>query len=225
MTRICVVLASSSPARLKLLRSAGIDPEVRASGVDEEALTASFAGAALEHLVVALALAKAQDVAAQLPEPGSETLVVAADSLFRIDGEVVGKPGSPAAARQRLAGLAGRCGELLTGHALILLSGRERTSREAVAVTRVCFERYTAEELDAYVATGEPINVAGGFTLDGIAAPFIAGVQGDPSNVIGLSLPLLRRMAAALGIFWPDLWSVSPSEVERTPRNGNPRLP
>lgn len=208
---ITVVLASGSPARLRLLQSAGIQPEVVVSTVDEDALAASLAELTTAELVQALADAKLADVVSGLDAVAEPTLVIAADSLFEIDGMVMGKPGSRAAARTRLAGLAGRCGQLLTGHALTLVvpDGILRPSR-GVATTQVRFERFTDAELDAYVATDEPVSVAGGFTLDGIAAPFISGIEGDPSNVIGLSLPLVRRLATDLGVFWPDLWTQRP---------------
>lgn len=205
---IRVVLASSSPARRRLLQAAGIEPEVIPSDVDEDALAASLIDLTTAELVQALADAKLDDVLAALDAASGPTLVVAADSLFEIDGMVMGKPGSPAAAKARLSGLAGRCGDLLTGHAVALLvpDGVLPPCRD-VASTRVCFAAFTDAELEAYVATGEPVFVAGGFTLDGFAGPFIEGIDGDPSNVVGLSLPLLRRLAAELGVFWPDLWS------------------
>lgn len=178
-----------------------------ASSVHEDALAATLPELTTTELVQALADAKLDDVVSGLGAVNRPTLVIAADSLFDVDGVVMGKPGSPAAARVRLSGLAGRCGQLLTGHALTLLvaDGILRPCR-GVATTLVYFEQFTDAELDAYVATGEPVAVAGGFTLDGIAAPFIRGIEGDPSNVIGLSLPLVRRLAAELGVFWPDLW-------------------
>ncbi len=202
-----VVLGSASPARLGLLRDAGVPVSVVVAAVDEEALAADWDPSDAAGLVQALADAKADAVVARLGPVTQPTIVVAADSMFRFDGDILGKPGTPETARQRLAQLSGRTGHLLTGHTVALLSpdGTRRDGR-AVAATEVWFAEFSDAELDAYVATGEPLQVAGGFTLDGIAAPLIQGITGDPSNVIGLSLPLLRRLLGDLGVYWPDLW-------------------
>lgn len=201
-----VVLGSASPARLGLLRSAGIPAAVVVSDVDEDAITARWDPSDAAGLVQALATAKLHDVVAKLTVT-RPTVVIAADSLFRFDGELLGKPGTPAKATERLQALSGRAGHLLTGHAIALRwpDGRERESH-AIAATEVQFAEFDESELADYVATGEPLNVAGGFTLDGYAAPFIKGITGDPSNVIGLSLPLVRRLVSDLGVYWPDLW-------------------
>jgi septum formation protein len=192
---------------LGLLRGAGVPTRVVVSSVDEAALTAAWDSTDAAGLVQALADAKAADVVRQLGTVSRPTIVIAADSLFRFDGELLGKPGTAENARQRLADLSGRVGHLLTGHCLVLLwpDGR-RTDTHAVAATEVRFAEFDADELADYVATGEPLNVAGGFTLDGLAAPLIQAITGDPSNVIGLSLPLVRRLLADLGVYWPDLW-------------------
>ncbi|MFN8125747.1 MAG: Maf family protein [Candidatus Nanopelagicales bacterium] len=204
-----VVLGSASPARLGLLRSAGIDPRVMTAEVDEDGIAAAWDPADPAGLVQALADAKSVAVLRdRAPDPG--TIVITADSLFVFDGQVLGKPGRADIARQRLTELAGQAGDLFTGHTAVIVddSGQHRHVR-GVARTEVRFADFTAAELDSYIATGEPLAVAGGFTLDGLASPFISGITGDPSNVIGLSMPLLRRLLADAGIFWPDLWDLT----------------
>lgn len=205
-----VVLGSASPARLGLLRNAGIDPRVVVADVDEDAITREWEPADVAGLVQALADAKSEAILAERPAPTVPTILITADSLFRFDGEVLGKPGTPELARERLTALAGRTGHLLTGHTLVVERDRDhRRVGRAVAATEVTFAEFGAAELDAYIATGEPLNVAGGFTLDGLAAPFIQGITGDPSNVIGLSLPLCRQLLVDLGVFWPQLWRLT----------------
>jgi septum formation protein len=191
-----LVLASGSGARLRVLRNAGFDPEVLVSGVDE----ANDAGLDTAALVADLAGRKAAAVAAI--RPGA--LVLGCDSMLELDGAPLGKPVSAAAAVSLWRDLAGREATLHTGHCLI----HAATSRlsAAVAATTVRFGRPTEAEVAAYVATGEPLAVAGAFTIDGFAAPFVDGIDGDPSNVLGLSLPLLRRMLGEIGIALTDLW-------------------
>lgn len=194
-----LVLASASPARLRLLTQAGFAPEVVVSGIDEATCTERDPSA----LVTALAVAKAGAVAARIDATG-EPLVIGCDSLLDIDGDVHGKPADAAEAKARLQRVRGRVGVLRTGHCVIdVASGRQATG---VASTGVRFGDYDDDELDAYVATGEPLQVAGAFTLDGYAAPFIGGVDGDPSNVIGLSLPMLRTLLRELEVKVYDLW-------------------
>lgn len=190
-----LVLASASPARLRLLVQAGFDPSVRISGVDEDAVTIAEPAA----LVAALAEMKARAVAA-----ADGAVVVGCDSVLDVDGAVHAKPASVAEARDRLRLLRGRAAVLRTGHCVI--DTRSGGVAADVASTRVWFGDYDDGELEAYLATGEPLEVAGAFTLDGYAAPFVAGVDGDPSNVIGLSLPLLRVLLRRLGIEVRDLW-------------------
>ena len=202
MTRakaLALVLASGSGARLRVLRSAGLDPEVVVSGVDET----DQDGLDTAALVAALADRKAAAVAAI--RPGA--LVLGCDSMLDLDGTALGKPGSAAAAVSLWRDLAGRNATLYTGHCLIDGSANDRS--QAVAATTVRFGRPTESELAAYIATGEPLGVAGAFTIEGYGAPFIDGVDGDPSNVLGLSMPLLRRMLAELGIAITDLWRTS----------------
>lgn len=202
-----VVLGSASPARLGLLRDAGVPATVIVADVDEDAISRGWDAADAAGLVQALADAKAEAVVTQIGSVAKPTIVITADSMFRFDGQLLGKPQTEQTARERLAELSGRAGHLLTGHTLVLLwpDGR-RTDSHAVAATEVWFADFDEDELADYVATGEPLEVAGGFTLDGIASPLIQGINGDPSNVIGLSLPLVRRVLGDLGVYWPDLW-------------------
>lgn len=199
------VLASASPARHIVLRSAGIDPTVVVSGVDEDAVTASLTDPTHAELVTALALAKAEAVADQIADP--DAVVVGCDSMLSIGGELVGKPGTPEVARKRWTQLAGGTGVLLTGHAVLRLEAGRRT-RQAVGTqsTTVRFSDPTPAELDAYVASGEPLEVAGAFTLDGLGGWFVEGIDGDPSSVIGISLPLTRRLLGEVGVSVTDLW-------------------
>ncbi len=190
------MLASGSAGRLRVLRDAGIDPEVVVSGVDETA--DEIADTAT--LVQVLADRKASAVAAQRPD----ALVLGCDSLLDLDGAALGKPASAQEAVGMWQRLSGREGTLLTGHCLIE-PGRGSRAR-GVARTVVRFGQPGSAELAAYVATGEPLALAGAFSIDGRGAPFIDGVDGDPSNVIGLSLPLLRRLLADLGMTVTDLW-------------------
>lgn len=191
------MLASASPARLRLLRDAGFDPEVVVSGVDESAVGASDP----RVLVESLARAKAGDVAARV---GADALVVGCDSMLLLDGEVLGKPSDAADAVRRWQRMRGRDGVLLTGHCVV--ETRSGGSVSAVAETVVQFGTPTDDEVAAYVASGEPLHVAGAFTLDGRSAPFITGIAGDPGTVIGLSLPLLRQLLAELDVRIMDLW-------------------
>ena len=199
-----LVLASASPARLRTLRSAGLDPEVVVSGVDEDKITA----AGVPELVAALAEAKAGAVAGELA--GADVLVIGCDSMLELDGRALGKPHDPTEATARWRAMRGRDGVLHTGHHLVLRRGAGTDRRTAVASTTVTFADIDDDEIAVYVATGEPLLVAGAFTIDGLGGPFVSGLTGDPHNVVGISLPLLRRMLADLGLRWTDLWS-SPS--------------
>ncbi|QTZ93758.1 Maf family protein [Streptomyces auratus] len=194
-----LVLASQSPARLALLRQAGLAPEVVVSGVDEDALSAATPG----ELARILAEAKAAAVAARPEIHGA--LVVGCDSVLELDGRALGKPADAEDATARWKSMRGRSGILQTGHCVIdTATGRQAA---ATASTTVRFGEPSDDEIAAYVASGEPLHVAGAFTLDGRSAPFIDGVDGDPGNVIGLSLPLLRRLLADLDVAITDLWT------------------
>ncbi|GAA0580382.1 Maf family protein [Streptomyces crystallinus] len=194
-----LVLASASPARLGLLRQAGLAPEVIVSGVDEDALTAPTPG----ELALVLAEAKADAVAARPEAAGA--LLIGCDSVLELDGEALGKPADAEEATARWKSMRGRSGVLRTGHCVIDTADGRRAS--ATASTTVRFGEPSDAEIAAYVASGEPLHVAGAFTLDGRSAPFVNGIDGDPGNVIGLSLPLLRTLLAELGIGITDLWA------------------
>jgi len=192
-----LVLASGSAGRLRLLRAAGIDPEVVVSGVDETA----DAGPDTAALVSVLAERKAAAVAAR--RPGA--LVLGCDSMLDLDGVAFGKPASARHAVDMWRRLSGRQGTLYTGHCLIDAAGGRRV--RDVAATVVRFGTPSDAEVAAYVASGEPMTLAGAFSIDGRGAPFVEGIDGDPGNVIGLCLPLLRRMLADLGVAITDLWT------------------
>jgi septum formation protein len=195
-----LVLASASPARLGLLRQAGFDPRVVVSGVDEEAVAAPTPA----ELARVLAEAKAAAVADGDGLEGGE-VVVACDSVLDLDGRALGKPKDAEEAVQRWQEMRGRPGVLRTGHCVIDTASGKQVSRTASTV--VWFGTPDDEEIAAYVASGEPLQVAGAFTLDGRSAPFVTGIDGDPGTVIGLSLPLLRELLAELGIRITDLWT------------------
>ena len=204
MSGIRLVLASASPARKRVLLEAGITPIVQVSGVDEEAMTAELEPIRPADLALALARAKALDVAAHFAGH-DDTLVVGCDSVFELDGVAYGKPLTADVAVERIRLMAGRTGHLHTGHWAVL--GDRATGR--TTTTALAFAELDEIEITGYVATGEPLNVAGSFTLDGRSAPFIRSISGDPSNVIGISMPTLRDLATDLGLRWPDLWSSS----------------
>lgn len=191
-----LVLASASPARLNTLRNAGIQPDVIVSGVAEEGVHEGSP----ERTALQLARLKARAVAGRL----DTGLVVGCDSVLELDGEMHGKPATAEEAMSRWKRMRGRSGTLHTGHCVV----DARTGREAdgVASTVVRFADVTDEEIAAYVATGEPLRVAGGFTIDGRGGAFIEGIDGCHHNVVGLSLPLLRRLVAELDVRWIDLW-------------------
>ncbi|MBP3079580.1 septum formation inhibitor Maf [Streptomyces sp. CHA1] len=193
-----VVLASASPARLGLLRQAGLAPEVIVSGVDEEALTADSPGA------LALVLAEAKAAAVALRPEAAGSVLIGCDSVLDLDGLALGKPADAEDATARWKAMRGRNGVLRTGHCVIDTASGRRAS--ATASTTVRFGEPSDEEIAAYVASGEPLHVAGAFTLDGRSAPFIDGIDGDPGNVIGLSLPLLRRLLTELDLAITDFW-------------------
>jgi septum formation protein len=192
-----VVLASSSPARLAVLRAAGLEPDVIVSGVDEDA----FEAPSTAELVGALAAAKASTVAASL----DDGLVIGCDSLLDLDGRAYGKPASPDEAIAGWRAMSGKTGTLFTGHCVIDAAAGRRVS--AVAATTVRFGTPTDEEIVAYVGTGEPLKMAGAFTVEGLGGWFVDSIDGDHNNVIGISLPLLRGLLRDLGVTIPALWS------------------
>jgi nucleoside triphosphate pyrophosphatase len=191
-----VVLASASPARLATLRSAGLEPDVVVSGVDEsQVTTADPASLALE-----LAVLKARAVATGI----DDAVVIGCDSVLEFDGAVHGKPTDAGEATARWRAMRGRSGVLHTGHCLV--DTRTGTELARSSDTVVHFADVSDEEIDAYVATGEPLRVAGAFTLDGLGGAFVTGIEGDPHTVVGIGLPLLRSMFESLGVRWTDLW-------------------
>jgi septum formation protein len=193
------VLASQSPERLRTLRSAGVDPVVVVSGVDESTVTGPPADVALT-----LAVRKAMAVAAQSPD----SLVLGCDSLLDLDGEPMGKPADRAEALARWRIMRGRSAVLLTGHCLVDTATNRQTAK--VASTTVHFADVTDAEIGRYVDTGEPLAVAGAFTIDGLGGPFVERIEGDPHNVVGVSLPLLRLLVDEIGYRWTDLWGTGP---------------
>ncbi|AQY03448.1 Maf family protein [Microbacterium foliorum] len=211
--RVC--LASTSPARLMLLRQAGIEPLTQSPGVDEDAVAAAAAaerGAELApaDLVLLLARAKAADVAQRLAEDGSfDGIVIGGDSMFEIGGRVYGKPYTAEEATRRWHEMRGATGILHSGHSVFRVSpGSAPVEATATAEASVTFaEDITDAEIAAYVASGEPLLVAGAFTVDSLGGAFITRVDGDPSTVVGMSLSTVRRLAADLGVTWTDLWS------------------
>lgn len=203
-TPIHLVLASASPARRALLRQAGIEPTVYVSDVDEAAVEAEARATygELEPADVALLLAraKAEAVARELP---GDHVVLGCDSVLELDGAIHGKPDNAAEAVARWQSMRGQSGTLHTGHWVV--DDREDGSGGtlgASAETVVHFADLSDEEIDAYVATGEPLRVAGAFTIDGIGAPFVRRIEGDHTNVVGLSLPLLRELLRDIGVAW-----------------------
>lgn len=211
-----ILLASQSSGRLATLRAAGVEPLVRVSDVDEHAVLRVLAADSRQEStpvqqVQALARAKAEEVAAAVTRAEREAdpslVVVGCDSMLEIDGRVVGKPGTSEIARARWQSMRGRTGVLHSGHALVRVGNGARAG--GVSSTTVRFGSPTDAEIDAYVATGEPLGCAGAFTIDGLGGAFIDGIDGDPHGVVGISLPLLRRLLADLDVRWTDLW-VSP---------------
>ncbi|MBN3513396.1 Maf family protein [Mycolicibacterium nivoides] len=210
MTR--VVLGSASTGRLGVLRQAGLDPLVVVSGVDEDAVIASLADAPPEQVVSGLAAAKADEVFTHLPAAVvGDCVVIGCDSMLFLDGQLCGKPGDVDTARRQWQSMSGRTAQLYSGHAVLVVRDGAVAHRIAdTGITAVHFGSPTDADLEAYLESGEPLGVAGGFTLDGLGGWFVEGIDGDPSNVIGLSLPLLRRMLATAGLSIADLWASRP---------------
>jgi septum formation protein len=203
-----LVLASQSAARLQVLRGAGIEPVQYVSGVDEDALAATLPSASPEQLVASLAEAKARTVADAVAGEHPDSVVVGCDSMLAHDGMLVGKPGTPERARERWIMMGGGTGVLLTGHTVLRIQGGVLGAlASGTAQTTIRFGSPSPAEIDAYISTGEPMVVAGGFTLDGFGGWFVDGVDGDPSSVIGISLPLTRRLLVEVGVSVVDLWA------------------
>ncbi|WP_154795266.1 Maf family protein [Occultella kanbiaonis] len=210
-----LLLASASPARAATLRAAGVEPLIRVADLDEDAILADHArsrpagrpAATVAEAVLILARAKAEHIARA---SGATTttdrpdVIVGCDSLLELDGRALGKPGTAERAMRRWQLMRGRTGVLHTGHWLIGADGR---SVGRVSSTTVHFADITDAEIEAYVGTGEPLLVAGAFTIDGRGAAFITGIEGDHHGVVGISLPLLRTMLAELGLAWTDFWA------------------
>ncbi|MEV7430654.1 nucleoside triphosphate pyrophosphatase [Nocardioides sp. NPDC092400] len=197
---VTFVLASASPARLTTLRNAGLDPLVVVSGVDESQVV----GVPPAELALQLAELKCAAVAGR-PEVPAGALVLGCDSVLELDGQALGKPADAEEAVERWRSMRGRSGVLRTGHSL-----RDTASDRVVAATAsttVHFADVGDEEVAAYVATGEPLHVAGAFTVDGLGGAFVTGIEGDHHNVVGVSLPLLRTLMSDLGHSWTDLWT------------------
>jgi len=209
MTRL--VLASTSPARLTLLRNAGIDPVTIAPGVDEDEVAARAESMGLisgtHDMVHILAKAKAEAV---VGNPDAAGLIIGCDSSLEFEGESLGKPHDPAVARERWRRIRGKSGVLHSGHWLIdnrhPKPGQLAPATGATGSTIVHFANLSDAEIDAYVATGEPLKVAGAFTLDGLGGAFVSSIEGDPHTVIGLSLPILRELTIKLGVDYTSLW-------------------
>ena len=211
MTR--VVLGSASPGRRKVLRSAGVDPFVVVSGVDEDAVVAALpADAGPGEVTTALATAKAEAVARVLDaKTAADCVVIGCDSMLFRDGRLWGKPATEDAVVDAWRAMAGRSGDLFTGHCVLRMrANRIEDTAAAHAVTTVRFGHPSASDVLAYARSGEPTAVAGGFTLDGLGGWFVDGVDGDPSAVIGIGLPLTRSLFERVGLSLADLWAANP---------------
>ena len=195
-----IVLASASPARKLLLENSGINPEIQISNLDEDAIAKTNNWQTPQEIALGLAIAKANEVASA--HSNTNTLIIGCDSVMEFDGEPHGKPQHKDAALERLKVMSGGSGHLHTGHCVIWINGNSQQEVSALTSTEVVFHEMTEAEIHAYVNTGEPLNVAGSFTLDSLGSPFIKEIHGDPSNVIGLSLPTLRLLLAKLGLGW-----------------------
>lgn len=193
-----IILASASPSRKRLLESVGIIPEVIVSGVDEE--DPALTSLSPKDMVIALAIMKAHSVKNMV---SNNALIIAADSTFEFDGKMFGKPLSKQVAIERAKAVRGHFGLLHTGQCVI--DTKKGIEVSDISTSRVYFADMTDHEIEIYVNTGEPLEVAGGFTLDGLSAPYISKIEGDPSGIIGLSLPLLRKAVINLGLKWEEL--------------------
>jgi septum formation protein len=197
-----LILASASSARLRTLRAAGLAPEVVVSGIDETLLTADR----VPDIVAELARRKAEAVSDRMRRSRRLTVIIGCDSMLELGGGGYGKPETAEAAVTRWQMMSGRSGVLHTGHHVILREADRTVARTAVAATTVHFAELSTAEIQAYVRTGEPLQVAGAFTIDGLGGAYVVGIEGDHHNVVGISLPLLRTVLGALGLEWPSMW-------------------
>lgn len=193
-----IILASASASRRRLLESAGLTPTIMVSHVDEE--SEFFNAMSPKDMVIALAITKAHTIREQIDFPA---IIIGCDSTFEFDGDSLGKPSTPHIAFERAKRVQGNSGLLHTGHCLIdTAKDREISS---IVTTKVTFDSMSEDEIHDYVATGEPLHVAGGFTLDGFSSPFIPLIEGDYTNVVGISMPFIRKAFAQLGYSWPEV--------------------
>jgi septum formation protein len=193
-----LVLASQSASRRRLLESAGLKPTIMVSNVDEE--TDFFNSMTPEDMVIALAITKAHTVREQIKYPA---IIIGCDSTFEFEGQSLGKPGTAHVAKERAQRVRGKSGYLHTGHCVIDTK-QEREISDRIT-TKVTFTDMTDAEIDDYIESGEPLHVAGGFTLDGFSSPFIPSIEGDYTNVVGISMPFLRSAMTQLGYSWPEV--------------------
>ena len=193
-----LVLASQSASRRRLLESAGLKPTIMVSNVDEE--TDFFNSMKPQDLVIALAITKAHTVREQVNYPA---IIIGCDSTFEFEGQSLGKPGTASVAKERAQRVRGKSGYLHTGHCVIDTQ-KEREISDRIT-TKVTFTDMTDAEIDDYIESGEPLHVAGGFTLDGFSSPFIPSIEGDYTNVVGISMPFLRSAMTQLGYSWPEV--------------------
>ncbi|MSO42676.1 MAG: septum formation inhibitor Maf [Candidatus Planktophila sp.] len=193
-----IILASASTSRRRLLESAGLTPIVMVSHVDEE--TEFFKALSPADMVIAVAITKAHTIREQIDFPA---IIIGCDSTFEFDGQSLGKPGTPEIAFERAKRVQGNSGLLHTGHCLIDTSKDREIS--SIVTTKVTFDQMSDDEINDYIASGEPLHVAGGFTLDGFSSPFIPSIEGDYTNVVGISMPFIRKAFAQLGYSWPEV--------------------
>ena len=193
-----LILASASVSRRRLLESAGLSPIIMVSHVDEE--TEFFNSLSPTDMVIALAITKAHTIREIIDFPA---IIIGCDSTFEFEGQSLGKPGTPAVAIERAKRVQGNSGLLHTGHCIIDTSRDREIS--SIVTTKVSFDTMSEAEIQDYVASGEPLHVAGGFTLDGFSSPFIPSIEGDYTNVVGISMPFIRKAFAQLGYSWPEV--------------------
>ncbi len=193
-----IVLASASVSRRRLLESAGLKPTIMVSHVDEE--TDFFNAMTPADMVIALAITKAHTIREQIDFPA---IIIGCDSTFEFDSQSLGKPATPEIAIERASRVRGNSGLLHTGHCIIDTTKDKEIS--SIVTTKVTFDNMTDAEITDYVATGEPLHVAGGFTLDGFSSPFIPSIEGDYTNVVGISMPFIRKAFEQLGYTWPEV--------------------